>query len=263
MANPNTADIRKFLTEFFSDEELTTLCFDYFRDVYEDFAAGMAKGQKVQRLIERCDRREAMPNLLAALHAERTTQYEARFGAQAPASEPRPEQPRPARDPKQIFITHAHEDAEFAHRLAADLRANGWGVWIVPDSILAGEKWTEAIGRGLDACGIFVLLLTPAAVRSRWVKTETDIAIALEHEGAARFIPAEVERCDLPSLWSAYQFISFRGNYEAGLTALLAQLGKGRGIAPGTGTTRRASIRRRQGSRHLAKGIAAVARADS
>ena len=86
MANPNTADIRKFLTEFFSDEELTTLCFDYFRDVYEDFTRGMAKGQKIQLLLDRCVRREALPNLLAALHAERTAQYEARFGAPAPVA---------------------------------------------------------------------------------------------------------------------------------------------------------------------------------
>ena len=36
---PTTADIRKFLTELFSDEELTTLCYDYFRDVYLRFRA--------------------------------------------------------------------------------------------------------------------------------------------------------------------------------------------------------------------------------
>ena len=87
----------------------------------------MTKGEKIQLLLERCVRREALPNLLAALHAERTTQYEARFGALAPAAEPRPELPRPTRDPKQIFITHAHEDAEFAHRLAADLRGKRLG----------------------------------------------------------------------------------------------------------------------------------------
>ena len=122
MANPNTVDIRKFLTEFFSDEELTILCFDYFRDAYEGFAVGMAKGQKIQLLLERCVRREALPNLLAALRAERTAQYEARFGVLAPAAEPRPERPHPGRDPRQVFISHAaHDDGEFAHRLAADL----------------------------------------------------------------------------------------------------------------------------------------------
>jgi formylglycine-generating enzyme required for sulfatase activity len=75
MANPSTADIRKFLTEFFSDEELATFCFDHFRDVYEQFAAGMAKGQKVQLLLERCIRRETLPELLAVLERERPEQY--------------------------------------------------------------------------------------------------------------------------------------------------------------------------------------------
>ena len=239
MANPNTADIRRFLTEFFSDEELTILCFDYFRDVYGEFAAGMAKGQKVQLLLERCVRREALPNLLASLHAERTAQYQARFGALAPAAEPRPEPRHPGRDPMQVFISHAaHEDGEFAHRLAADLEARGWRAWIAPDSILPGEKWAEAINRGLEASGVFIVALTPAAVRSTWVVTETNVAIELEHKGLLRFIPAEIESCDVPLLWSAYQFVSFRGNYEAGLAALLAQLGKSRGIASGTGTTR-------------------------
>jgi formylglycine-generating enzyme required for sulfatase activity len=81
MANPNTADLRKFLTEFFSDEELNTLCFDYFRDVYEEFATGMAKSEKVQRLIERCIRRETLPELLAALERERPEQYRQHLGA--------------------------------------------------------------------------------------------------------------------------------------------------------------------------------------
>jgi hypothetical protein len=67
MIGPSTADIRRFLTEFFSDEELTTFCFDYFRDVYEAFASGMSKAEKVQRLIERCIRRKKLPELLGTL----------------------------------------------------------------------------------------------------------------------------------------------------------------------------------------------------
>ena len=69
MADYDTADIRKFITDCFSDEELTTFCFDYFRDAYEEFAAGMSKTEKVQRLIEGCVRREALPNLLTAAWA--------------------------------------------------------------------------------------------------------------------------------------------------------------------------------------------------
>ena len=76
---PSTADIRQFLAESFNDEELSTLCFDYFRDVYDDFASGMTKGQKIQLLIERCDRRGVLPNLLAAIQRARPDQYKERF----------------------------------------------------------------------------------------------------------------------------------------------------------------------------------------
>jgi formylglycine-generating enzyme len=219
----NTADIRKFLTELFSDEELTILCYDYFRDVYDDFALGMAKGQKIHRLIERCDHREAIPNLLAALSAERTAQYNARFGAPVEAVSAA-EQPRHVRDPRQVFISHAHEDAEFAHRLAADLAARGWRVWIAPESILPGEKWVNAIERGLAASGVFVVALTPAAIRSRWVETETNAAITLEHREAVRLVPLDVEACDAPVLLSSYQCVLFRNAYEDGLQGLLRWL---------------------------------------
>ena len=217
---PTTADIRKFLTELFNDEELTTLCYDYFRDVYLDFALSMSKGQKIQRLIEHCDHREASPKLLAAMAAERPTLYTGRFGAPVEAVSAA-EQPLSGRDPHQVFISHAHEDTEFARRLAADLREVGWRAWIVPESILPGEKWVDAIERGLATSGVFVVALTPAAIRSRWVKTETNAAIALEHREMVRLVPLDVETCDAPLLWSSYQFVSFRGQYEAGLRGLL------------------------------------------
>ena len=154
---------------------------------------------------------------------ERKDQYDARFGAPSEAAPP-VEQPYPGRDPHQVFISHAHEDADFAQRLAADLRAAGWRVWITPESILPGEKWVDAIERGLATSGVFVVALTPAAIRSRWVKTETNAAIALEHRDAVRLLPLDVETCEAPLLWSSYQFISFRGPYEAGLRGLLGWL---------------------------------------
>ena len=222
-ANSNrrtTASIRQFLTESFSDEELATLCFDYFRDVYDDFASGMTKGQKIQLLIERCERRGILPNLLAAIQRARPEQYKEQF----PQIEIQPESPRLGRDLRQVFISHAHQDANFAHRLAKDLQGRGWQVWIAPDSIRPGEKWGEAIDRGLGESGIFIAVLSPAAVQSRWVKNETYVAIELESKGHLRFVPLDVEHCDVPGLWSVYQRVSFLGGYADGLKALLADL---------------------------------------
>ena len=39
----------------------------------------------------------------------------------------------------------------------------------------------EAINRELEESGIFVLVLTPAALASSWVHDETNVAIEMEH----------------------------------------------------------------------------------
>ena len=223
-----TAGIRRFMVDTFSDEDLKTLCFDYFRDVFDDFTTGMTKGQMIQLLIERCVRRDTLANLEAALRAERPDQYVKQVGALTPAPVPSfiPAETAPAgRDPRQVFISHAHQDADFAHRLAADLTAAGWRVWIAPESIQPGEKWVEAIGRGLDGSGVFVVALTPAAVASKWVRNETNAAIELDNRGEAQFIPLDVATCIVPTLWNIYQRVPFRGRYEDGLAALLGRLG--------------------------------------
>ena len=71
----DTPQIRQFLTNAFSDEELSTFCFDHFPEVYNGFSIGMTKGQKVQLLIEYCQYHSLFPNLAAALQRVRPEQY--------------------------------------------------------------------------------------------------------------------------------------------------------------------------------------------
>jgi hypothetical protein len=70
--------IRELLSAAFNDEELTTLCFDYFRPVYEDFSAGMSKGRKVQRLLDYCVRHDQVIALLDRVRERNPAKY-ARF----------------------------------------------------------------------------------------------------------------------------------------------------------------------------------------
>ena len=56
----NAAAIRDLLNTTFSDEEIAVLSFDYFPSVYDNFASGMSKGQKIQQLIDYCRRRRAL-----------------------------------------------------------------------------------------------------------------------------------------------------------------------------------------------------------
>ena len=216
---PNLADIRRFLRDYFSDEELETLCFDYFAGVYGDFTASMSKTRKILHLLDYCQGHELSPNLLVAIQRERPEQY-ARWFPQAAKLETCPEPAKPVRDPRQVFISHAHQDAEIAHRLAHDLQKRGLKVWIVPESIRPGEKWVEAINRGLSESGVFTVILTPAAVKSSWVTAETNTAISLEHRGKLRFLPLDFERCDVPPLWSGYEWLPLRTDYEGSVNRM-------------------------------------------
>lgn len=212
-----------FLTEYFSDEEIIMLCLVEFPAVYNDFGSGQRKSQKIADLVAYCDRQGEMGKLLAALQRERPLPFPTHFGPAPTRPATSPPAPK-VRNPRQVFISHAHQDGDLAQRLAADLRARGWPVWIAPDSIQPGEQWVEAVNRGLEESGVLLLLISPAAVNSAWVRRETNVAIELEHHGEIQFYPLEVQPCDLPPLWRGYQRTPFGGRYEAALERLLARL---------------------------------------
>ena len=70
-------NIRKLLTIAFSDEELRRLCYDesQFRPVYEQFSTGMSKNQMVQRLLEYCERKGLLGELLEIVEEEVPAAY--------------------------------------------------------------------------------------------------------------------------------------------------------------------------------------------
>ena len=231
----------------FNDGELETLCFDYFRDLADEFTAGMLKSRKVHLLIEYCEGRGLTPNLLVALQRERPQAYAQKLARHVPISinvdapaGPLPKLLIPERNPRQIFLCHAHADADAAHHLAQALTAEHWQVWISPHSIQPGEKWVDAVQSGLDESSIFVLLLSQHSLHSRWVKTEASAAIAAEHTGHMQFVVAEMEPCPyVPSLWSVYQRVMLHGllnsaAHDMGLRTLLKVLRASNKLAQGS-----------------------------
>ena len=227
-----SAQLRTFLLQAFSDDELHALCFDYFRDVSDEFGTGMTKSQKVQLLIQYCTRRRLIPNLTHALQRERPEPFAQHFAPTHLTDPAHPTHPSP-RNLRQIFISYAHADFALARKTSDALSQQGWRVWLAPHSIHPGEKWVNAGQRGLDESGTFLLLLTQTSVRSRWVQTEMNVAIAIEHRNAMRVILLEAEPCDVPTLWSVYQRVRLQhadnatisaASFQAGISSLLRVL---------------------------------------
>jgi len=219
MPDPTPVELLAFIKETFDWEELKTLCFQLY--VPFDDLAGQTREAKARELITYMQRVGRLPDLTAALARERPQQYRASFGF-SPTPPPKPQPP--TRNPRQVFISHAHQDTDFAHRLADDLRRESYTVWIAPDSIPLGERWVEAINRALRESGIFLLVSTPHAVESEWVQDETNYAIELATKRQIRFIRLDVQEAEVPPFWTVRQHVTFRPAYRAGLRQLLAAL---------------------------------------
>lgn len=80
---------------------------------------------------------------------------------------------------KDIFISYSRRDQEFVSRLADDLNAHVAGVWFDQSTIQPGQKWHDEILEGIRECKAFVLVLSPDAVESRYVREELDKALEL------------------------------------------------------------------------------------
>ncbi|MCL4872285.1 MAG: SUMF1/EgtB/PvdO family nonheme iron enzyme [Anaerolineae bacterium] len=185
----------------------------------------MSISKKALELVTYCERRGMRDSLLTALEKEREPLFRKAFATKTSDAAPPPTvySPQP-RNPKQVFVSHSSIDADLAQRLAHDLQAHGYDIFITPDSIHPGEKWLPAINRGLEESGIFLVLLTPHAVQSGWVQDETNAAINLQRQNVLRFIPLDVKPATPPPLWQAYQWIPFQNDYKDGLQQLLQAL---------------------------------------
>ena len=219
---PTNPELRKFIVDHFNDAELTILIADYFEPYQTEEKPGLAIASRAQDLIGYCKRTGQLPNLEAALQQKHPRLYSEKFGTLDVA----PIEKKP-RDPRQCFISHAHQDARFAQRLASDLRDAGVPVWIAPDSIQPGELMVSAIDRGLDECGVFIAVLTPNAPRSKWVRTETQVALQMWHREELTIVPLMVEECNvslLSNLVATIQHITFAHSYNAGFHELKQKL---------------------------------------
>jgi hypothetical protein len=87
-----------------------------------------------------------------------------------------------------IFISHSSKDKLLARQLAQRLSAAGLSVWIPEDKILPGDNWAKKVGQALEESDLMVVLVTPHAFETEWLKEEIQYALTAErYQG--RLIP--------------------------------------------------------------------------
>src|SRR5438105_2987423 len=93
-----------------------------------------------------------------------------------------------------VFLSYASSDRGRALVLADHLEAAGAPVWMDRTSIHAGASWSKEIVEGIQGCAVMLVACTAAAVQSRNVRQEIQLAWRFERP----YLPLLLSTVDFP-----------------------------------------------------------------
>ena len=126
---------------------------------------------------------------------------------------------------KIAFLSYAHEDKDFAERIAIELRKVGIDAQIDQWEIKAGDPLIQKIFvEGIPKCDFFLILLSSVSVRSKWVKEELDSAMIKKIEGEIRIIPLIKEKCEIPPQLRALRWVDLSTDFDAGIREVVKSI---------------------------------------
>ena len=130
--------------------------------------------------------------------------------------------------PTEVFLSHANNDRAMVGRISAELTRHGIANFFSPQNIVGAQQWQIEILGALRRCDWFLVLLSPDAINSMWVKRE--VAFALQDPRYEdRIVPLRYRECDLESLqWlTLFQMVDFTREFTDGCRDLLRIWGIG------------------------------------
>jgi hypothetical protein len=94
-----------------------------------------------------------------------------------------------------VFLSHSTRDRKWVEReIVSLLERHGIRAWYAKESIKTASQWEREILRGLEACDWFLLVVSPRAAQSEWIKDELNWAI---FNRPTRVVPVIMEHCNL------------------------------------------------------------------
>jgi multiple sugar transport system substrate-binding protein len=103
------------------------------------------------------------------------------------------------------FLSYSRDNKDFALKLARELKAEGFYVWLDLLDIAAGSRWDVEVEKALEACEIFMIIMTPTAIASENVRDEIGYAI----DTGKRILPVLLENCAVPLRLRRFQYVDF------------------------------------------------------
>ena len=122
-----------------------------------------------------------------------------------------------------VFISYSRMDRDFVNELVDDLIRRGFSVFL-DRMIEAGESWADTLSKAIENARNVLVVLSPEAMQSDWIRQEVSVGLLREAEGKARVIPLMLRQCEMPLFLALKTYADFTGDYEDGLMQLLPAL---------------------------------------
>src|SRR5512138_2944121 len=121
------------------------------------------------------------------------------------------------------FISYSRTNSAFAVKLAKDLKAAGYDVWLDQLDIPTGTRWDDQIETALETCTTFMIILSPESMQSQNVKDEIGYAI----DAGKNILPVKIKSADIPLRLRRFQYVDFTHRpYEESLKEIKSILPK-------------------------------------
>lgn len=92
-----------------------------------------------------------------------------------------------------IFLSYARENRPHAQMLAEALEHTGWSVLFNQLSTVVDQDIFQATENAVNQASCVIVIWSYAAIKSKWMHTEADIALKQE-----KLIPIRIDPCELP-----------------------------------------------------------------
>jgi hypothetical protein len=122
-----------------------------------------------------------------------------------------------------VFVSHSSEDKPWVLRLVADLARYGVSVWLDENEIRPGTSIVSALERGIEVSNAMILVVSPEAMASGWVREEYDRAITLAQGREFPIIAAILRQAKPPGFLQSRRWVAFLdpARYAAGVADLV------------------------------------------
>ncbi|MEO8355453.1 MAG: TIR domain-containing protein [Chloroflexota bacterium] len=124
---------------------------------------------------------------------------------------------------QKIFISYSRKDIGFVRKLSGDLEKLGYEVWWDVSDLRGGDDWVRVIPEAIEASQFFLVVLSPNALTSEWVRKEYTQALKLKK----KVIPLMLTASRVPFSLNTINYVDFTSEdeYAASLNNLLTALG--------------------------------------